>query len=102
MIFFFFSPYLQPNSKALSPQTESEPEVDQKGESEAPAVERRAPTGPWDYALLSGLTSCVSRDPCLVPDDPEGLPPLLIATGDDEGGGRRDLYSPPHRLPHLV
>ncbi|KAG5261748.1 hypothetical protein AALO_G00287910 [Alosa alosa] len=77
-----------PNSKALAPQTELEPEVDQKVEveDEAPVVERLAPSGPWDYTLLSGLTSCVSREPCLVPDDPEGLPPLLIATGDDEGG----------------
>ena len=88
---------LQPNNNALAPQKEPEPEAEAelKVESETPAVERRAPTGPWDYTLLSGLTSCVSRDPCLVPDDPEGLPPLLIATGDDEGGGTNDQGPPP-------
>ncbi|XP_063067707.1 zinc finger FYVE domain-containing protein 16 isoform X2 [Engraulis encrasicolus] len=91
-----------PNSKPLPPPKEAEAEVEQKEEEEtggggggvggggetpsAAVVERRAPTGPWDYTLLSGLTACVSRDPCLVPDDPEGLPPLLIATGDDDAG----------------
>ncbi|KAL2087678.1 hypothetical protein ACEWY4_016506 [Coilia grayii] len=81
-------PPATPNSKALPPPKECEAEEEEQkgGEETPPAVERRAPTGPWDYTLLSGLTSCVSRDPCLVPDDPEGLPPLLIATGDDEGG----------------
>uniref|UniRef100_A0A4W4H958 Zinc finger FYVE domain-containing protein n=1 Tax=Electrophorus electricus TaxID=8005 RepID=A0A4W4H958_ELEEL len=44
------------------------------------------PSGPWDYALLCGLGSCVEPVPSLVPEDEEGLPPLLIATGDEDGG----------------
>ncbi|KAK3550228.1 hypothetical protein QTP86_021259 [Hemibagrus guttatus] len=47
---------------------------------------RKAPSGPWDYALLCGLGSCVQRALSLLPDDDDGLPPLLITTGEENGG----------------
>ncbi|KAM9455341.1 zinc finger FYVE domain-containing protein 16 isoform 1-T1 [Clarias gariepinus] len=56
--------------------------------SEAP---RKALSGPWDYALLCGLGSCVQHSPSLLPDDDAGLPPLLITTGEEDGGGVYDL-----------
>ncbi|XP_066506878.1 zinc finger FYVE domain-containing protein 16 isoform X2 [Hoplias malabaricus] len=46
----------------------------------------RAVSGPWDYALLCGLGGCVQRTTSLVPEDEEGLPPLLISTGVEDGG----------------
>ncbi|XP_058267579.1 zinc finger FYVE domain-containing protein 16 isoform X4 [Hemibagrus wyckioides] len=46
---------------------------------------RKAPSGPWDYALLCGLGSSVQQAPSLLPDD-DGLPPLLITTGEENGG----------------
>ena len=57
---------------------------------EAPgAVEMERPptSGPWDYTLLSGIGSAVTRLPSLLPDGDDELPPLLIATGEDDGGG---------------
>lgn len=44
-------------------------------------------SGPWDYALLSGIGSSVKRVPSLLPDNEDELPPLLITTGEDEAGG---------------
>lgn len=44
-------------------------------------------SGPWDYALLSGIGSTVKRVPSLLPDSEDELPPLLITTGEDEAGG---------------
>ncbi|XP_051541056.1 zinc finger FYVE domain-containing protein 16 isoform X1 [Myxocyprinus asiaticus] len=55
--------------------------------SDSPAEVRRPPVrGPWDYALLCGVGSCVQRGVSLVPEDVEGLPPLLITTGEEEDG----------------
>uniref|UniRef100_A0A672SFK6 Zinc finger FYVE domain-containing protein 16-like n=1 Tax=Sinocyclocheilus grahami TaxID=75366 RepID=A0A672SFK6_SINGR len=41
---------------------------------------------PWDYGLLCAVGSCVQRAVSLVPEDDEGLPPLLITTGEEEDG----------------
>lgn len=53
------------------------------------AVEMVRPpaSGPWDYALLAGMGSSVKRIPRLLPDNEDELPPLLIITGEDDGGG---------------
>nr|XP_046230397.1 zinc finger FYVE domain-containing protein 16 isoform X2 [Scatophagus argus] len=56
---------------------------------EAPGVVEvvRPPvSGPWDYALLSGISSSVKRVPSLLPENTDELPPLLIMTGEDEAG----------------
>ncbi|XP_034152851.1 zinc finger FYVE domain-containing protein 16 isoform X1 [Esox lucius] len=50
-------------------------------------VVRPPVSGPWDYSLLCGVGGCVERSPSLLPEDAEGLPPLLITTDDEEGGG---------------
>lgn len=47
----------------------------------------RPVSGPWDFALLCGIGSSVNSFPSLLPDNEDELPPLLIATGEDEGGG---------------
>ncbi|XP_056592375.1 zinc finger FYVE domain-containing protein 16 isoform X2 [Triplophysa dalaica] len=58
-----------------------------EGRSDGAAEVSRPPIrGPWDYALLCGLSSCVQKDVSLVPEDDDGLPPLLITTGEEEGG----------------
>ncbi|XP_017549202.1 zinc finger FYVE domain-containing protein 16 [Pygocentrus nattereri] len=49
-------------------------------------VTHRVVNGPWDYALLCGLSGCVQGAASLIPEDEEGLPPLLITTGEEEGG----------------
>uniref|UniRef100_A0A669EQC9 Zinc finger, FYVE domain containing 16 n=1 Tax=Oreochromis niloticus TaxID=8128 RepID=A0A669EQC9_ORENI len=46
----------------------------------------RPVSGPWDFALLCGIGSSVNSFPSLLPDNEDELPPLLIATGEDEGG----------------
>ncbi|XP_051972602.1 zinc finger FYVE domain-containing protein 16-like isoform X2 [Xyrauchen texanus] len=88
------------SSQELSPVTPDPPETDGKlpGESgegvqgagvssNSPAELSRLPvSGPWDYALLCGVGSCVERGVSLVPEDDEGLPPLLITTGEEEVG----------------
>lgn len=43
-------------------------------------------SGPWDYALLCGISSSVKRVPSLLPDSEDELPPLLITAGDEDGG----------------
>lgn len=50
-------------------------------------VVRPPVSGPWDYALLAGISSLVKRVPSLLPDNEDELPPLLITTGEDDGGG---------------
>lgn len=55
--------------------------------SGAVEVVRLPLSGPWDYALLSGIGSSVKRVPSLLPDNEDELPPLLITTGEDEAGG---------------
>nr|XP_055063420.1 zinc finger FYVE domain-containing protein 16 isoform X1 [Misgurnus anguillicaudatus] len=40
----------------------------------------------WDYTLLSGLGGCVQKEVSLVPEDEDGLPPLLITTGEEDEG----------------
>lgn len=53
----------------------------------AAEVVRPPVSGPWDYALLCGISSSVKRVPSLMPDNEDELPPLLITTGEDDGGG---------------
>lgn len=50
-------------------------------------VVRPPVSGPWDYTLLSGISSSVKRVPSLLPNNEDELPPLLITTGEDEAGG---------------
>ncbi|XP_023694678.2 zinc finger FYVE domain-containing protein 16 isoform X1 [Paramormyrops kingsleyae] len=38
--------------------------------------------GPWGYSLLCRVGDLVTKSPSLVPEDEEGLPPLLIITGE--------------------
>lgn len=58
-------------------------------EASGAAEEVRPPvSGPWDYALLSGISSLVKRVPSLLPNNEDELPPLLIITGEDEAEGR--------------
>lgn len=55
--------------------------------SGAAEVVRPPVSGPWDYTLLSGISSSVKRVPSLLPNNEDELPPLLITTGEDEAGG---------------
>uniref|UniRef100_A0AAY4EB78 FYVE-type domain-containing protein n=1 Tax=Denticeps clupeoides TaxID=299321 RepID=A0AAY4EB78_9TELE len=80
VIFSFFppsSPASQPGSKEMLSEKDGE------GVS---AMSRPAVSGPWDLALLCGLNGNVPLDACLLPEDDEGLPPLLILTGDENDG----------------
>ncbi|KAG1971311.1 zinc finger FYVE domain-containing protein [Pimephales promelas] len=85
------------SSQESSPVTPDPPEPDAKipGESDESAgvssdsateVSRPPVRGPWDYGLLCGVGNCVERAASLVPEDDEGLPPLLITTGEEEVG----------------
>ncbi|XP_026153943.1 zinc finger FYVE domain-containing protein 16 isoform X2 [Mastacembelus armatus] len=59
--------------------------------------------GPWDYALLSGISSSVNRVPSLLPDNEDELPPLLIITGEEDGGDALVEESPaPCQILHLL
>ncbi len=59
------------------------------GSSDSTVEVSRPPIrGPWDYGLLCAVGSCVQRAVSLVPEDDEGLPPLLITTGEEEDGGK--------------
>ncbi|KAM4528566.1 zinc finger FYVE domain-containing protein 16 [Odontesthes bonariensis] len=84
----------------------SEAEVGGSSIPEAPgAVEMERPpaSGPWDYTLLSGIGSAVTRIPSLLPDGDVELPPLLIATGEDDGGDVLVEESPaPCQILHLL
>ncbi|KAK9532199.1 hypothetical protein VZT92_009596 [Zoarces viviparus] len=67
------------------------------------AAVRPPVSGPWDYALLSGIGSCVTRVPSLLPDNEDDLPPLLITTGEDEVGDVLVEESPaPCQILHLL
>ncbi|KAF7647045.1 hypothetical protein LDENG_00178460 [Lucifuga dentata] len=71
--------------------------------SEAVEVVRPPVSGPWDYALLCGIGSSVKRNPSLLPDAEEELPPLLITTGEDEAGDVLVEESPaPCQILHLL
>ncbi|XP_035523382.1 zinc finger FYVE domain-containing protein 16 isoform X2 [Morone saxatilis] len=71
--------------------------------SVAVEVVRPPVSGPWDYALLSGLSSSVRRVPSLLPDNEDELPPLLITTGEDEAGDVLVEESPaPCQILHLL
>ncbi|KAK7125320.1 hypothetical protein R3I93_020867 [Phoxinus phoxinus] len=85
------------SSQESSPVTPDPPEPEGKipGESDESAgvssdsateVSRPPVRGPWDYGLLCGVGNCVQRAVSLVPEDDEGLPPLLITTGEEEVG----------------
>uniref|UniRef100_A0A6Q2XD31 FYVE-type domain-containing protein n=1 Tax=Esox lucius TaxID=8010 RepID=A0A6Q2XD31_ESOLU len=69
------------SSQESSPVTPDPPTV------RSVEVVRPPVSGPWDYSLLCGVGGCVERSPSLLPEDAEGLPPLLITTDDEEGGG---------------
>ncbi|KAM9337837.1 zinc finger FYVE domain-containing protein 16 [Symphorus nematophorus] len=71
--------------------------------SGAVEVLRPPVSGPWDYALLSGIGSSVQRVPSLLPDNEDELPPLLITTGEDEAGDVLVEESPaPCQILHLL
>lgn len=53
---------------------------------------RPPPSGPWDYTLLSGISSSVKRVPSLLPNNDDELPPLLITTGEDGAGGQISFF----------
>ncbi|XP_015259966.1 PREDICTED: zinc finger FYVE domain-containing protein 16-like [Cyprinodon variegatus] len=84
----------------------SDPGGDEPSGSEAPGaapVERAPVSGPWDYGLLSGIGSSVSRIPSLLPDNEDELPPLLITTGEDDGEDVLVEESPaPCQIRHLL
>uniref|UniRef100_A0A8C6LN60 Zinc finger, FYVE domain containing 16 n=1 Tax=Nothobranchius furzeri TaxID=105023 RepID=A0A8C6LN60_NOTFU len=66
-------------------------------------VVRLPVSGPWDYGLLSGISSSVRRVPSLLPDNEDVLPPLLISTGEDEGEDVLVEESPaPCQILHLL
>ncbi|XP_036382351.1 zinc finger FYVE domain-containing protein 16-like isoform X2 [Megalops cyprinoides] len=48
-------------------------------------VPRPPISGPWDYSLLCRVAGCVGKAGSLLPEDEEGLPPLLIITEEDGG-----------------
>ncbi|KAK7895469.1 hypothetical protein WMY93_020794 [Mugilogobius chulae] len=52
----------------------------------AAEIERPVLSGPWDFALLSVISSSVKMIPSLLPDNVDELPPLLITTGETEIG----------------
>uniref|UniRef100_A0AAX7UDA8 FYVE-type domain-containing protein n=1 Tax=Astatotilapia calliptera TaxID=8154 RepID=A0AAX7UDA8_ASTCA len=69
----------------------------------AAEVAFRPVSGPWDFALLCGIGSSVNRFPSLLPDNEDELPPLLIATGEDEGGDVLVEENPaPCQILHLL
>ncbi|TDH02396.1 hypothetical protein EPR50_G00172400 [Perca flavescens] len=71
--------------------------------SVAPEVVRPPVSGPWDYALLSGVGTAVKRVPSLLPDNDDELPPLLITTGEEEAGDVLVEESPaPCQILHLL
>ncbi|XP_044029675.1 LOW QUALITY PROTEIN: zinc finger FYVE domain-containing protein 16 [Siniperca chuatsi] len=71
--------------------------------SGAVEVVRPPVSGPWDYALLSGISSSVKRVPSLLPDNENDLPPLLITTAEDEAGDVLVEESPaPCQILHLL
>lgn len=79
------TPWFQPNSAAIEGVSGGSSCSEGPG---APEEVRPPVSGPWDYALLSGISSSVKRVPSLLPNNEDELPPLLIITGEDEAGGR--------------
>ncbi|KAF3701633.1 Zinc finger FYVE domain-containing protein 16 Endofin Endosomal-associated FYVE domain protein [Channa argus] len=72
-------------------------------ESGAVDVVRRPLSGPWDYAVLAGITSSIQRAPTLLPDSENELPPLLITTEEDHRGDILVEESPaPCQIWHLL
>ncbi|KAM7368530.1 hypothetical protein PAMP_012864 [Pampus punctatissimus] len=66
-------------------------------------VVRPPVSGPWDYALLSGIGSSVKRTSSLLPDNEDELPPLLITTDEDEAGDVLVEENPaPCQILHLL
>ncbi|KAJ8285539.1 hypothetical protein GJAV_G00027970 [Gymnothorax javanicus] len=57
-----------------------EPPGDQRAEDQPPV------SGPWDYSLLCRVAACVERSSSLLPEEEEGLPPLLFITEEEHGG----------------
>ncbi|KAM9801239.1 zinc finger FYVE domain-containing protein 16 [Neosynchiropus ocellatus] len=79
------------------------PGADVSSSSAATEVVRPAPSGPWDFALLCGISGAVSRTPSLLPDDEAQLPPLLLVTGEDGAGDVLVEASPaPCQVRHLL
>ncbi|XP_034751940.1 zinc finger FYVE domain-containing protein 16 isoform X2 [Etheostoma cragini] len=69
----------------------------------AAEVVRPPVSGPWDYALLSGIGTSVKRVPSLLPENDDELPPLLITTGEEEAGDVLVEESPaPCQILHLL
>lgn len=67
----------------------SDPGVgDQLTPDQPSAVKMAQPllAGPWDFALLSAISSSVKMVHSLLPDNVDELPPLLITTGENEVG----------------
>ncbi|XP_072310370.1 zinc finger FYVE domain-containing protein 16 isoform X2 [Eucyclogobius newberryi] len=52
----------------------------------AAEIEQPLLSGPWDFTLLSAISSSVKMIPSLLPDNVDELPPLLITTGETEVG----------------
>ncbi|XP_064152513.1 zinc finger FYVE domain-containing protein 16-like isoform X2 [Anguilla rostrata] len=68
----------------LDPQAKDPQE---NGPAEGQGAEERPPVpGPWDYSLLCRVAGCVERNSSLLPEEEEGLPPLLIITEEELGG----------------
>ncbi|KAM9841507.1 zinc finger FYVE domain-containing protein 16 [Aulostomus maculatus] len=60
-------------------------------------------SGPWHYSLLSRISCAVRRTPSLLSDNEDELPPLLIATGEDDTGDVLVEESPaPCQIRHLL
>uniref|UniRef100_A0A1A7XSQ3 Zinc finger, FYVE domain containing 16 n=3 Tax=Iconisemion striatum TaxID=60296 RepID=A0A1A7XSQ3_9TELE len=89
-----------PASSGLDPGVSVSSTPDGSGSAE---VVRPPVSGPWDYGLLSGISSSVRRVPSLLPDSEDVLPPLLISTGEDEGEDVLVEESPaPCQILHLL
>ncbi|XP_018600557.2 zinc finger FYVE domain-containing protein 16 [Scleropages formosus] len=64
---------------------------------ELPGGAERSPIrGPWDYSLLCSIDSLVEKAPSLLPEDEEGLPPLLLLAGEEDGGDMLVEERPAH------
>nr|XP_057910089.1 zinc finger FYVE domain-containing protein 16 [Doryrhamphus excisus] len=89
--------------QATPTSTESEGGRGGRTSLEVPEVVPLPVSGPWHYALLSGLGSAVRRTPSLLPDSEDELPPLLILTGEDGAGDVLVEESPaPCQIRHLL
>ncbi|XP_033845747.1 zinc finger FYVE domain-containing protein 16 isoform X1 [Periophthalmus magnuspinnatus] len=69
----------------------------------AAEIERPLLSGPWDFTLLSAISSSVRMIPSLLPDNVDELPPLLITTGETEVGDVLVEEAPaPCQILHLL